>query len=66
MISSCDFFHHLFQKRNILHSDFTICTASHFTDLANSFDILQVMYDAFGVRLHAGKQAEVLPPFYVI
>jgi acid phosphatase family membrane protein YuiD len=34
--------------------------------LANSVDILQVMYDAFGVRLHAGKQAEVLPPFYVI
>ena len=27
---------------------------------------LQVMYDATGVRLHAGQQAEVLPSMFII
>lgn len=39
----------------ILHNKFLF-----FSSISNGFPLLQVMYDATGVRLHAGRQAEVI------
>ncbi|AQK63113.1 hypothetical protein ZEAMMB73_Zm00001d013321 [Zea mays] len=47
------------EETQLLHPGFTACIAYQNTDLTVSCGTLQVMYDAFGVRLHAGKQAEV-------
>jgi acid phosphatase family membrane protein YuiD len=63
LISYCAFFSSpsffFLSETQLLHHGFTACIASHYTDLTVSCGTLQVMYDAFGVRLHAGKQAEV-------
>lgn len=36
---------------------------TYLTSGPNTFGFLQVMYDASGVRLHAGRQAEVISLF---
>jgi hypothetical protein len=54
-----------FSETQLLHPGFTACIAYQNTDLTVSCDTLQVMYDAFGVMLHAGKQVEVWQAFYV-
>jgi hypothetical protein len=59
LISYFGFFHHLFSETQLLHPGFTTCIAYQNTDLIVSWGTLQVMYDAFGVRLQAGKQAKV-------
>jgi acid phosphatase family membrane protein YuiD len=59
LISYCGFFITFFSETQLLHPGFTACIAYQNTDLTVSCGTLQVMYDAFGVRLHAGKQAEV-------
>jgi hypothetical protein len=59
------FFITFFSETQLLHPGFTACIAYQNTDLTVSWGTLQVMYDAFGVRLHAGKQAKVWQAFYV-